>query len=89
MGLTEQYNTPFEKVEVINHMANGKINIKRIKWKNTIYKVTEVISEFLTREGDNPSMNYTVKTDQDIILQLKFEKINMTWFLIKWDYDST
>ena len=36
MGLTEQYNSPIEKVEVINHTANGKINIKRIKWKNTI-----------------------------------------------------
>ncbi|MBS1492750.1 MAG: hypothetical protein JST55_04545 [Bacteroidetes bacterium] len=87
--MTEKYNTPFEKVEVINHMANGKINIKRIKWKNTVYKVTEVISEFLIREGDNPSMNYTLKTDQDVILQLKFDKINMTWELIKWDYDST
>jgi len=85
MAYNVTYNTPFDKVEVITHSAKGKIHVKRVLWNNTTYLVTKIVSTWNTREGDNPSINYTVETDRNILLQLKYEKISLDWILVKWD----
>jgi len=85
MAYNVTYNTPFDKVEVITHSAKGKIYVKRVLWNNTTYLVTKIVSTWNTREGDNPSINYTVETDRNILLQLKYEKISLDWILVKWD----
>jgi len=93
MGLTEQYNTPFEQVEVIVHFFTllegnnsfGQCRILKVIWQNTIYKVTECISDWDMQGGKNPAYSYMVRTDKKKILQLKFELLSLKWTLIKWD----
>lgn len=88
-GINTHYNIVNEKVEVISHTAKGKINILRINWNNTVYKVTEVISEGPKRDGDQPARYYNLRTDRNVIFELRYEQITFDWILVKWDLDET
>lgn len=56
----------------------------RFEWGNREYKVTETISEWLTPEGNNPKMNYIVKTNLNHhTFQFQYDLMSLKWVLVK------
>lgn len=89
MDLTEKYNTSFEQIEVITSFKKGKCKIHKFLWSNTVYEVKKMGITWRVPEGDKDTIHYTVTAKNEMSFELKFDKTNMRWYLIKWDYAST
>ncbi len=75
-----------ESIEVITYFHNLKLEIIKFKWKNTIYKVTELISKWRVSSGDNYEYHYTVICkEQGVICELAFDLNDFKWKIIQLD----
>lgn len=81
-------NQVFEPVEAIVHFNNRKINILRFKWKDGVYKVTEMLQSWDIPAGDNFSTHFVVICgEQDMMCELSvsIKDRKWKWELIQWD----
>jgi hypothetical protein len=76
----------FEQVEVIGYFHNLKFEIKRFKWRNAVYNVSKVNSNWKTPKGSSYIQHYTVICEkQSIICELSFNLNDFKWELIQYD----
>ncbi|MBS1552487.1 MAG: hypothetical protein JST15_10530 [Bacteroidetes bacterium] len=83
-----QSNKVFEPVEAIVHFNNKKVRILRFKWKNDVYKVTEMLQSWDIPSGDNFSTHYVVICeDKNIMCELSLNFTDRKWNceLVQWD----
>ena len=83
-----QTNKVFEPVEAIVHFNNKKVRILRFKWKNDVYKVTEMLQSWDIPSGDNFSTHYVVICeDKNIMCELSLNFKDRKWNceLVQWD----
>jgi hypothetical protein len=81
-------NQVFEPVEVIVHFNNKKISIIRFKWKEKVYKVTEMLQSWDIPSGDNFSTHFVVICGRNELLcelAMNFTDKKWRWELIQWD----
>ena len=79
-------NQVFEAVEVIAHFNNLKIQILKFKWKDSVYKVTEMLQSWKIPEGHGFVTHYIVTCQEnDLLCELSFSNIDMKWELVRYD----
>jgi hypothetical protein len=76
----------FEQVEVIGYFHCLKFEIKRFKWRNSIYKVSKINSNWKTPKGNSYIYHYSVICEkQSVICELSFNLNDLKWELIQYD----
>ncbi len=75
-----------QQIEVITHFHNLKLEIIKFKWKNTIYKVSQLISKWRVISGESFEYHFTVICrDQGVICELSFNLNDFKWELVQLD----
>lgn len=73
-----------QPVEVIAYFHNLKIEIIKFKWRNTIYKVTQVVSKWKILSGNSYEYHFTVICkEQGVLCELSFNLSDFKWELVQ------
>lgn len=73
-----------ESIEVITYFHTLKLEIIKFKWKNTVYKVSEIVSKWKVLSGDSVEYHYTVICkEQGVICELSFNVNDFKWQLVQ------
>lgn len=73
-----------QPVEVIAYFHNLKIEIIKFKWKNSIYKVTQVVSKWKILSGNSYEYHFTVICkEQGVLCELSFNLNDFKWELVQ------
>lgn len=73
-----------QPIEVIAYFHNLKIEIIKFKWKNSIYKVTQVVSKWKILSGNSYEYHFTVICkEQGVLCELSFNLNDFKWELVQ------
>lgn len=77
----------YKPIEVISHFHNSKVDIKRFKWDDRVYKVSRIAN--IWRLPDNEEgfkTHFTVMCeDAGILCELSFYHKSMKWEIVQYD----
>jgi len=76
----------FEPVEVIGYFHKLKFQIIRFKWRNSIYNVSSINSDWKISQGSSYIHHYSVICKkQSVICELSFNLNDFKWELVQYD----
>ena len=77
----------FKPIEVIAHFHNMKVNIRRFKWEDRVYKVDHVANVWRIPDNEEGFISHysVVCHDAGIICELSFFHKSMKWEIVQYD----
>lgn len=78
------YQKIHEQISVVGLYSRGKFTPVKLKWRDTVLKITEITIQVPTNDGGVRKYFYSVVVDYDVF-RLEFNRETQQWLLLeKW-----
>ncbi len=78
-----RYEEIGDPIEVITLFRNGTMNPLRFRWKNHVYKVSQVNGRWVTDEGYNRRKHFAICTEGPDVYELSYTIESQHWELTR------
>lgn len=77
------YEEVFEPIDVITVFHNGALQPLRFKWKDAVYKVAKVQSQWTVPKGQGRAYHFAVSTGSPDSFEIIFDADDLQWQLAR------